>query len=163
MKEIPLTQGYVALVDDADYERLSQWNWSVWMRGHAAYAIRTSVDEHGKKKTIHMHRLILGAPPSMLTDHIDGNGLNNQQVNLRQCTSHQNSCNRRGRLGTSSRYKGVCWYKRDQKWAAYIKADGRTRHLGYFQVEAEAADAYKIAAAIEFGEFAIGERGDRVA
>ena len=157
MKQIALTKGYVALVDDEDFEELSQWKWRALVKPRTVYAIRHSAGRRGG--TIHMGRDILGISLPVLTDHINGNGLDNRRVNLRECTRQENNRNSRSRLGSSSRYLGVCWNKQMQKWQAGIKVGGRLRHLGYFAVETEAGSAYKAAAAIAYGEFASGVRG----
>lgn len=162
MKTIPLTQGYEALVDDEDYEWLSQWRWQAHVRPHTTYAVRHSAGRHETRRIIRMHREILGTTPSMKTDHVNGEGLDNRRANLRACSAQQNARNSRSRLGSSSDYLGVCWHKYRQKWGAEIRVDGITRFLGYFRVEAEAGSAYKAAAAIVHGEFAAGARGDRL-
>jgi len=160
MKEIALTQGYVALVDDEDYGWVSQWKWCALVKPHTVYATRRSARRGGKQTSIYMHRVLLGAAPGMQTDHINGDGLDNRRENIRQCSAQENQRNSRSHVG-SSIYKGVHWHKLGRKWQAYIKVDGRQRHLGYFSVEAVAAAAYKLAAALHFGTFAAGARGDR--
>ena len=156
MKTIRLTQNQVVLVDDEDFEVLSQWKWCADKGRHTFYALRKyrcPVD--GKQHTIRMHRQILSTPVGMQTDHKDGNGLNNQRRNLRVCTCTENCQNRINlRTGISSSFKGVHWNKRDKKWVSQIKLNGKTISLGYFDVEVEAAEAY-IAKAVElFGKFA---------
>jgi hypothetical protein len=47
-----------------------------------------------------------------------------------------------------SKYRGVSWNKRCNKWLARIKHDGKLLHLGYFEDEAEAARAYDRAAKV---------------
>jgi HNH endonuclease len=153
MKAIPLTQGKVALVDDADFEWLSQWKWQAVLEGHVWYAIRT--DRSGdRERKVKMHRLIMGEPEGVEIDHQDGDGLNNQRGNLRQATHSQNHQNRRKIRGCSSKYKGVSWHKLCKRWQAYIKLSGVRRHLGLFKSEKVAALAYDFAARDLFGEFA---------
>lgn len=159
MREIALSQGYVALVDDDDYERINQWKWRVLIKPHTCYAVRHSAG--GRWKMVSMHREILGISLPVLTDHRNGNGLDNRRSNLRACSCQENNQNSRSRLGSTSNFKGVSWNKWNQRWKAQIQVDRRTRFLGYFAVEAEAAEAYKTAATLLFGAFAAGARGDK--
>ena len=148
MKEILLTKGYVALVDDRDYEELSQYKWSASVRTTRVYAVRAGPpDEDGKRKGIYMHRQILMLSSGEQADHIDHDGINNQRANLRICTNAQNSANRRKRSGSSSRFKGVSWHAREMKWIVTIR-------VGQFDDENEAAKAYNDAACAVFGEHA---------
>ena len=92
-------------------------------------------------------------------DHINGIRDDNRIENLRECTRSQNSANAPKRKSydgkiTSSKYKGVYWYKRYQKWKAQIGKDGKMIHLGYFDSERDAAKAYDSKAKELFGEFA---------
>ena len=96
----------------------------------------------------------MNAPAGLVVDHIDGNGLNNRKSNLRVCTQAQNSLNSRPRRNSSSRYKGVSFYKRDKIWQAQIFYNFRTINIGRFDDEIEAALAYDRKAAELFGEFA---------
>ena len=154
MKEISLTQGKVALVDDTDYGRLSQWKWCVGAQTkHITYAMR----KLRGGQTQYMHRLILGLErgDGKQVDHADGDGLNNQIANLRICTVRQNHQNTRKRnMGGVSKYKGVYRSSRHRKWYAQIKLNGRGTSLGSFSSEREAARAYNKAASKFFGEFA---------
>ena len=159
MKEILLSRGKVALVDDEDFEWLNQWKWSLSQLGtnrkyrSIYYAHRTQWYKNGVQRDISMHRLILDAPKGLEVDHIDGNGLNNQRSNLRLCTRTQNARNARRRKNGSSRFKGVC-KTREGRWNARIYANGKRANLGVFKNEADAARAYDAAAAEAFGEFA---------
>lgn len=150
MKQIPLTQGKFAIVDDEDYEFLSQWKWHI---SHG-YALRSDLSSY-PKKTISMHRVITGTTGNQLVDHIDRNGLNNQKSNLRIVTRTQNGMNRKSHSGSSSKYKGVSWYKAGKKWEAFITYNKKRKFLGRFKSEIEAAEAYNIAATKFHGEYAL--------
>jgi hypothetical protein len=145
---IPLTKGKFAIVDVEDYERLSQYKWHAVKTGDRFYAYRSK-----NKRSLSMHRVIMNAPKGMVVDHIDGNGLNNRRSNLRVCTVSQNHQNRRW-TGGVSRYKGVCFLKKVNKWKAEITFNGRRIHIGCFADEISAAKAYDKKAAELFGEFA---------
>ena len=147
MKEIKLTKGFVAQVDDEDYEYLNQWKWYVYIDRIYHYAIRT---ESKSRKRIKMHRVILNAPDNIFVDHIDHDGLNNQRRNIRLCTNTQNQWNMKGRRNG---HKGVS--KEKYCFRAAIKYQGKTIHLGSFRTESEAAQAYDIKAKELFGEFAL--------
>lgn len=151
MKNIPLTQGKYAIVDDEDYLYLSQFNWC-YSQGRAG---RMGRNKSGKRKLLLMHRVIMNTPTGLETDHINGDSLDNRRCNLRICTKSQNNMNRRPNKGKmSSQYKGVCWRNHAKKWKAYIKLKGKQIHLGYYASEHKAARVYNEAANVLFGEFA---------
>lgn len=155
MKEVPLTKGYIALVDDKDYARVSQHKWCALVsKMHArVYAVR-GIQVEGKSKLVLMHRFILNLPlghkPDV--DHEDHNGLNNCVLNLRVCTRSKNNANQRKTRGTS-KYKGVYWDKSAKLWHAQIKVNGHRTNLGLFSNEDDAGMAYDKAAQMAFGEF----------
>ena len=154
-KQIPLTKGKFSIVDDADFEWLSQWKWHYGTNG---YAVRTEnyydLDGTRKCRKIGMHRHILGINGDLCGDHKDGNTLNNQRYNLRVATSSQNQMNRIFPRSSSSQYKGVSWSKAREKWKVSIVKLGKRKHLGYFNSEQDAALVYNFAAHNNFGEFA---------
>lgn len=157
MRDIPLTQGKVALVDDADYDWLNQWKWYAHKaRSGGFYAMRRSL-ENGKYFTIRMHRQILGLEQGdkRYSDHQNHNTLNNCRDNIRICTSRQNSMNRESQSNTTSRFKGVSWYKPYKKWVAQICINKKVKNLGYWVIEEVAALRYDMVAIHEFGEFAV--------
>lgn len=155
MKEIALTKGYVALVDESDFDWLSSFKWSA--------CVSRSVD--GKKTYVYaarfgrpkvkMHRQIAGFPDGVLVDHRDGNCLNNQRHNIRTATRSQNMQNseKKRQRGVTSRFKGV---NKDHRglYVANIQRDGKLEYLGSFKKEFDAAQAYNFAAVEYFGEFA---------
>lgn len=151
MKEIPLTQGKVAIVDDDMYDWLSQFKWH-YSAGYAASKDHRLIENRFSNK-VYMHRLIMNTPDEMQVDHVDRNGLHNWRENLRNCTHAQNNLNRSKSSGTS-RYKGVSWRKRDKTWYAQIRKDGSFHWLGDFDTEEDAAIAYNHAALEFFGPFA---------
>lgn len=153
MKEIPLTQNRVALVDDDDYERIVAWNWiyagGVRKNGtpYTGYAqtVRAGV-------TIKMHREILGATPGQRVDHKNQNPLDNRKENLRLANNSQNIANAKRYAGARHPYKGVAVC--GAKWRAEIRVNGKHQHLGVFETITQAARAYDRAAVQHFGEFA---------
>jgi len=154
MKKIKLANNRgTALVDDDDFDRVSQFKWCILEGLHTNYA-QTSIYPNGRHTTVSMHRLIMNKPKKMHVDHKDGNGLNNQQQNLRLCTRSQNLGNSLKRKGCSSKFKGVTWNKRDKKWKAHGCLNSCFNYLGYFDDEQEAAQAYNVWAVKAFGEFA---------
>lgn len=155
MKEIQLTQGKVALVDDADLIYLNQWKWYASKVKNVYYAKRNSY-ENGVNKNIKMHRQILNIldAKGIEGEHKDGNGLNNQRSNLRIATRSQNNANIPSRDKSSSKYKGVTYCKRDGNWEATITKNRVKTYLGRFEIETDAALAYNKKAVEVHGEFA---------
>ncbi len=148
MKEIKLSQGQSALVDDDDFEALNQFNWSAnWSsKTKSFYARRQISQPDGKQKTLRMHRVILGViDPKVEVDHINHDTLDNQRSNLRPATLRENRSNLKGKQTGkySSRYVGVSWDRNREKWAAKIKVNGRVTNLGRFDSELEAHEAYQ--------------------
>lgn len=142
---IPLTQGQSAIVDDQDFEFLSQWKWYAHKRPCTFYAERTQT-VCGKKVKFWMHRLIMATPDGMFVDHIDGNGLNNTRANLRNVTHKQNMVNRSlWRDGTTTGHRGVYLDKRDGAIFSSITIDGKSIYLGRFASIEAAANAYQLA------------------
>lgn len=145
MIEIPLTQGKIALIDDEDFDLVSQFTW------HAFRGYKNLFYAANKKHRLLMHRLVLGAKIGEKVDHKNGNSLDNRRENLRIATTSQNAANWKHRDG---KFKGVCLEKRTNTWISYIKKDGKTTYLGSFALPEEAAQAYDDKAKELFGEFA---------
>lgn len=152
---IPLTKGYIALVDVQDAD-LAQFNWQSRVDKHTIYAMRAIRGQ----SPIHLHQVILARVlrhdllSDERVDHIDGNGLNNCRSNLRIATSTENSRNRRRRCDNTSGFKGVSWSREHQKWHTYIYFNGKSIHLGYFNTPQAAHQVYCDKARELFGEFA---------
>ena len=102
MKEIQLTQGKVALVDDADYGLVNSFKWHTHSNGNGClYAVRYEKKKYikglrkearaaKKKKYIGMHNFILKPGTGMISHHKNGYGLDNQRHNLEECTELKN-------------------------------------------------------------------------
>lgn len=155
MKQIPLTQGLFAIVDDDDFDHLYKFKWYAKKKSHCYYACRKK-NVNGKKTVITMHSHILKITPELpFIDHINLNGLDNQKSNLRLCTKTQNCRNRSKKPGRfSSDYKGVQLDKQTGKWKSFIHFDGKSI-TKTFSSEIEAALHYNKMASQHFGEFAL--------
>lgn len=154
MKEIPLTQGYVALVDDADFEAVSAFKWFAVFIGRPSKCkkIPRAARSFAGKPNQYLHHFLMGQKS---IDHRDGNPLDNQRHNLRKATKKQNNrAFRQKTPGTSSKFRGVCFDRSRNKWHVSIEVDEKQIFLGRFLSETKAAKAYDTAARKYFGEFA---------
>lgn len=152
-KEILLSQGQTALVDDDDYEWIAQWSWSA-VKSHGIWYARRGGRVGEKTSQVKMHRQIMDAKPGEVIDHIDFDGLNNCRANLRICTNQQNRFNQRPHAGKGSPFKGVFFAKDIGFWRACICINRNRIYLGCFRTAEDAARAYDEAAKTHFGEFA---------
>jgi hypothetical protein len=158
--ELPLTKGYVAIIDDED-ARLAVHKWQAHERRRpdgtirAVYATR-EVRRPGRRPTTEkLHQAVLRAPPGVVEiDHINHDGLDCRRSNLRPATTQQNQANRGPQRNNTSGFKGVRWSSQGRTWQAQIKVSGRVRYLGRFADPKTAASAYDRAALDAFGEFA---------
>lgn len=154
MRAIPLTRGLRAIVDDEDFEFLSQFKWSASKSDVRFYAMRAEGPRRSQR-FFYMHRVVAGAARGQIVDHIDGDPLNNTRANLRFVTTRQNAMNARRHCDATSQFKGVTPnLKLGKPWSAGISIAGKRTHLGVFPTEIEAAQAYDAAAIKEFGEYA---------
>ena len=153
MRKIPLTQGKFALVDDADFERVSKFKWHAYRdtRSGIWYA-RKSKWNGSRVIQISMHRYLFGLV--LYIDHRNHNGLDNRRKNLRAAKMSQNMHNRRKQSNNKSGIIGIYWKKSGRKWCASICVCGRRIYLGLFVHKKDAAAAYRKAAKKYFGEFA---------
>jgi hypothetical protein len=148
---IPLTRGFVAVIDVCDLPVLGGRNWSALVspRRQAVYACRAI----GKRMLL-LHREIMNAQPHDEVDHRDGDGLNCRRSNLRFCTRSQNLCNGPLRSDNRAGLKGAIWDERSKKWRAELSFNGKRKHLGLFVTPEEAHAAYLKSAVETYGEFA---------
>lgn len=154
MKEIKLTKGKFALVDDLDYEWLNSLKWYAYKSKNSCWY--AAGRERGTQKSISMHRHILGLTgKGTEVDHKNLNGLDNQRHNLRLCTRGQNQHHQPKHGGTTSQYKGVSWDKNRGRWIAQITINSEHRFLGRYDLEIDAALAYDVAARELYPLFAL--------
>lgn len=126
-----------AFIDDADVALLDH----TWRLHSSGYAVRGTT-ERGRYASLYLHREVLGLAPldEQVADHISRDKLDCRRSNLRVLPSRaQNNQNTPGKTNGTSRHRGVCWNTRYGAWMAYVHYDGRTRVLGYFADENEAA------------------------
>jgi len=162
VKEVTLSKGYKARVDDDVLERAVTIKWcaNVKTGARSVYAqgsipAEKTATRNRPQRTVSTHRWILGEPEGLQVDHIDGNGLNNQRHNLRVATRQQNMCNQPKYTNNTSGYKGVSFdnSSRLRPWAANIQANGKTKKIGRYATADLAAEAYNKAAIELHGEF----------
>jgi hypothetical protein len=152
MKEIQLTRGLVALVDDWNYDWLNKRKWHA-LKTKTTYYAASHRNKEGKYdgKYYYMHREIMNTPSDKEVDHRDHNGLNCQEFNMRNCIHQQNICNKKA--SGASKYLGVS-FVHEKYITAKINMNKRLVHLGYFKTEEAAARAYDVVAKKLYGEFA---------
>jgi hypothetical protein len=151
---LPLYNGEIALIDDADLALVEPYRWLADKRRHTTYAWAHIRNADGTWSNLKLHRLILGAPKGVKVDHQNHNGLDNRRSNLRLATSGQNNANASRRRDNTSGFKGVTRPAANPKWVAQIRLDRRMTYLGSFETPEEAARAYDVAALAQWGEFA---------
>lgn len=150
IKTISVSNGRVTvIVDAADYDAVSKHRWHL-CGGKVGY-LRRYVGRAANGKTLYLHRELMGCPVGKYIDHINGDPFDNRRCNLRVATAFQSSGNVRKRKGTSSRFKGVSWDSRYQRWVVWVGP----KNIGRFKDEIEAARAYNDVARQVFGEFAL--------
>ncbi len=150
-----LSNAEITLVDADVYHELSALKWS----SSNGYVKRYVGGGRRSPQWEHLHVRINRTPPGVKTDHRNTFKMDNRRSNLRDATHSLNGANtpkkpHKTGLVPSSRFKGVYWANRDQKWRATIVVKRKTYSLGSFTSETEAAAAYDAAARKYLGQFA---------
>jgi len=143
-------KGLFAVVDESDYYKFSKYSWYLSAKGYACR--RTEIG--GVSKNHYIHRGVANTPDGKITDHIDGDKLNNCRNNLRVCNFSQNMQNRGPSKANKSGYRGVWWRKSRKRWTSNIRVNKKRIWVGAFKNKRDAAEAYNKAAKKYFGKFA---------
>ena len=158
MKKIQLKHGKFTLVDDIDFKSLNQNKWYILFdrQKDRLSAVVRVVRKDGNKRSVFMHRQILGVKPGEIVDHINHNPLDNRRENLRIVTHRQNCQNRRrNRNKKSSRFKGV--FPSLNRWQAkmtiILLGKRHVLYLGCYSTEREAAEIYDRASRDLYGDY----------
>lgn len=150
---IPLTQGEYAIIDAADLPLVQEYNWRLHVTKRQRYARgRSRVPGKRGKPSVYLHRLLLQPAPHVRVDHKNHNGLDCRRSNLRECTGSTNGGNKRSQVGSRAPYKGI--WKKDNKWLAEVRCQGKRHYLGRYLNPEDAARAYDSKAREVFGEYA---------
>ena len=120
------------LIDDADLDLASRYNWSLNNKGYATGGPVGS-----------LHRLLMYPPTGKDVDHINKDRLDNRRSNLRICTRTENNLGAKKRRDNTSQVKGVTWRKDTKRWQAQIQVQYQNMYLGCYDTLAEATQARK--------------------
>lgn len=153
VRELPLTRGMVALVDDNEFDRCNQYNWSVNASSGGRFYASRGIYQGDKYFRIFLHRFILGVPDGVIIDHIDGDPLNNQKSNLRACNHKQNSWN-------SYRAHPKPIVTDDGLFSAQVTVDGRVKRFGTYATQDEADEVIRAALVLTRGDYTKVSRED---
>lgn len=140
-----------AVIDDEDLPLVAGLHFWVDRRKSKPEVIYAVAKIDGVKISLHRH--LMGNPPGMFVDHVNGNGLDNRRSNLRICTHTQNMQNRRIHKNNKSGAKGVYLDKRNGLYRAEVRAFKVRRCAGYFQTIEQAVAAREQLARDLHGQF----------
>lgn len=155
---VPLTQGLETVIDAADAGFIGQWNWCACKHGKEGtfYAARGERLGKNRKRTLLLHRAVIGYDGPLEIDHIDQNPLNNRRANLRLCTHAENLRNRKAHRDNKLGIKGVHWSPKTNSFEARVVLARKLVHYSRHTTAEEASQAYQQAAKLHHGEFYSG-------
>jgi hypothetical protein len=139
------------IVDKDIWHDLSLKKW--WMNAHG-YVIGTVDGVETPMHTYLYKTFVADIPPNYIIDHINNIRHDNRLSNLRVNTLSGNAHNAKKTKNASSKYYGVYWNKRSNRWFAAITYKYKHYHIGIFKDEIDAAKAYNVRAVELYGEFA---------
>ena len=138
-------RGHKITLDDAGVNLFLSYTWQVLKLNSGPRLARKQTltpGRSGKSTTILFHRELLSCPDDKIVDHINHDSLDNRLCNLRICTKSQNGMNKKKSWNKTSRFKGVYWNKKYNKWSVYVIADKKKHFFGYFDDEEFARTVY---------------------
>ena len=150
VKEIPLQNGMVALVDDEDFERVNK---HIWYCNITTKSLKVASIKDGKE--ILLGRLIMNCDDADKVVYFKNKDIENldfRKTNLIVDSSTVRPRFKRSSRGSSSKYKGVFQVKGKDRWRSIIRVENKNIHLGYFSNEDDAAKAYNKASLKFFGK-----------
>lgn len=146
MRNIKTIKNNLIIVDNNNYYNLNKFEWNI----SCGYPYR-----YKKGHIWFIHWDVIGKPKKgFVTDHINGNKLDNRLENLRICNTSQNHCNKGLQKNNKSGFKGVCWHKKRKKWRVKVQKDKKIVFSNEFYNKIDAANAYNIAVIKYHGKFA---------
>lgn len=152
---VPLTQGYVCQIDAKSVPLVDGANWCSVVKRRSDGSVRAVYAASSiNGRLVYMHNVLMKPPLKMLVDHIDCDGLNNTFENMRLASNKQNTRNSRTPIHSTTGVKGVHFNKKDKRWQAHIRVDGKRIHLGMFGSLEDAKKKYQDASKKLFGDFA---------
>ncbi|MBR8142091.1 HNH endonuclease [Burkholderia sp. AU19243] len=148
MKEIPLTRGKVAIVDDEDFEHLLRFKWYaaryVNKSGELWYAYRAATNAvTGRQTSIQMQREIMRPEDGYVVRFRNSDGLDNRRENLEILT--KSAANRHLRVRPRQLPKGVKAAHSKNGFVATISVENWPIHLGTFETPEAASASYQAA------------------
>ena len=134
------------IIDEDIYYDIIKYNWYLNNHGYV-------LGRRENKKLTLLHRYIMEYSGNNFVDHINNDPLDNRKCNLRTITPQQNSQNKTSHKNGTSKYIGVSWNTNNKHWVSRITLNGKSKHLGQFDDEIEAAKCRDKATIEHFGEF----------